>query len=139
AQQFLQAQGSSFQARADLAACVQDLLTETLLHCYSLLAELDFSLLLLAGGCALNSVANGELARQLPPGRRMLVPPHAGDSGQSLGALWLHAREKARGPFELTFNGSPMTPAISRPGRTYSRAEVQRAATGVYPRIACLY
>lgn len=138
AQHFLQAQSSSFQARADLAASVQDLLTETLLHCYSLLAELDFSLLLLAGGCALNSVANGELARRLPSGRRMLVPPHASDSGQSLGALWLYARENERGPFELTFNGSPMTPSISRPGRPYSRAEVQRAANGVYPRIACV-
>lgn len=138
ARRFLQSESDSFQARADLAASVQELLTETLLHCYSLIEDLEFSVLLLSGGCALNTVANGVLARRLPAGRSLLIPPHASDSGQALGALWLYARSREPGPFEMTFNGSPMVPSISRPGRTYSRSEVQNAANGVYPQVACV-
>ncbi len=53
AQRFLQSGSESFQARADLAASIQELLTETLLHCYWLIEDLEFSVLLLSGGCAL--------------------------------------------------------------------------------------
>ena len=138
AQRFLQSGSASFQARADLAASIQELLTETLLHCYGLIEDLDFSVLLLSGGCALNTVANGALARRLPADRSLLIPPHASDSGQALGALWLYARDRETGPFELTFNGSPMNPSISRPGRKYSRNAVLSAANGVYPQVACV-
>jgi carbamoyltransferase len=138
ARRFLQSEGESFQARADLAASIQDLLTETLVHCYSLIEDLEFSALLLSGGCALNTVANGVLAQGLPAHRDLLIPPHASDAGQALGALWLYARSQEPGPFEMTFNGSPLAPSISRPGRSYSRSAVQSAANGVYPRVACV-
>jgi carbamoyltransferase len=132
---FLSDRGHSFQARADLAASVQEVMTAVLLNCYSLIKDLDFSILLLAGGCALNTVANGVLAQMLPPSRRLFIPPHAGDSGQALGALWLHAREQESTSFQLTFNGHPLMPALARPGRTYSRAEVRRDANRFYPRL----
>jgi len=41
--------------------------------------------LALAGGCAMNSVANGKIRRQTPF-RRVYVPPAAGDSGGAIGA-----------------------------------------------------
>jgi carbamoyltransferase len=127
-QRLLSDRQHSFGVRADLAATVQELLTRCLVHCYELVADRDFEVFCIAGGCGLNTVANGVLAKCLGPGRKLLIPPHAGDAGIALGSLWLDAREHRTGPFEMTLRGKPLAPAIARPGRSYSHQEVRRAA-----------
>lgn len=71
---------------ADLAASVQARLEEVLLElCAWLHAETGEARLAMAGGVALNCVANSRLARQ-SPFERIWVQPAAGDSGTALGA-----------------------------------------------------
>ncbi|HTW41349.1 MAG TPA: carbamoyltransferase C-terminal domain-containing protein [Solirubrobacteraceae bacterium] len=117
----------SFKARADLAASVQEIMNRVLLHCYTLIAGREFDTFCVAGGCALNTVANGLLAAKLPPERTLVVPPAAGDSGIALGSLWLDRRERTHGPFELTLRGASVQPSIARPGRTYATEELTNA------------
>lgn len=132
----LAAGAHGFGVKADLAASVQALLEETLLSCFSLFDGEAYDAVALAGGCALNTVANSALAATLPHDVPLLIPPHAGDAGLSLGALWLHARAQIPGPFSLTFAGRGLNPAISRPGRAYAEEERDAAVRAFYPRLA---
>ncbi len=77
----------------DIAASVQLVLEETLLHLARALKQLTgLDHLCLAGGVAYNCVANGRLWREAGF-RQLYVPPAAGDSGAALGAaLWLTHR-----------------------------------------------
>src|SRR5215218_10444798 len=78
---------------ADLAASVQAQLEETLLEVASWLHErTGESRLALAGGVALNCVANSRLWRE-SPFEDIWVQPAAGDAGTSLGAALYVARE----------------------------------------------
>jgi carbamoyltransferase len=129
-------EGNSFQARADLAATVQEILTECLKTAYSVVADREFDIFAIAGGCALNTVANGKLAELLPQGRRIVVPPHAGDSGVAMGSLWLHRAEEGTGAFELTLRGRVPMPSASRPGKLYDRAAVRQAVGAALPNAA---
>lgn len=76
----------------DLAASVQALLEELLLtfgwHLYE---ETGLPRLCLAGGVALNCVANGRIRRE-GPFRQVFVQPAAGDAGGALGAAALAHR-----------------------------------------------
>ena len=109
---------------ADLAASVQARLEEVLLELAAWLYEDTGgpATLALAGGVALNCVANARLAAE-GPYRRMWVQPAAGDAGTALGAA-LHL---ARGGGDLTV---PMPGADL--GRGFSdgeiEAELRRAA-----------
>ncbi len=96
-----------------------------------LVADGDFDVFALAGGCALNTVANRALAAALPPGRRLIVPPHAGDAGIAFGSLWLDRRRRSAKPFQITIRGTPLMPSIARPGRSYDMARIRRAAGAV--------
>jgi carbamoyltransferase len=116
--QLLDDEQHSFAVKADLAASAQEVLTEVLLAFYGMVEHLDFDVLCVAGGCALNSVANGRLASQLDGRRRLVIPPCAGDSGIALGSLWLKAQED--GPSAVSIRGGPMESGIARPGPTYS-------------------
>ncbi len=74
---------------ADVAASIQRVCEETMLamswHLYD---RTGLPNLCLAGGVALNSVANGRIARE-GPFERVFIQPAAGDSGGALGAaLW---------------------------------------------------
>ncbi|MGP4014654.1 carbamoyltransferase family protein [Saccharopolyspora sp. 5N708] len=85
------------------------------------ITEVGYDAVCLAGGVALNCVANGRLARELGPGR-LFVQPASSDVGQGLGnALWAHHHLTSE-PFEWT-----MTHAFL--GRQYSPDEI-RAALG---------
>jgi len=132
----LERHGHSFSAKADMAASVQEILTRCLLHCYGLVAEREFEVFALAGGCALNTVANGVLAKRLGEGRRLLVPAHAGDAGIALGSLWLDAVSRSDEPVELTLRGRPLMPALARPGRTYPAERIRRSAAAALSRSA---
>lgn len=73
----------------DLAASVQKVTEEVVLHIVRrAIAETGLSDVCLAGGVALNSVANGRLQREL--GCRLYVQPAAGDAGGALGAAQHH-------------------------------------------------
>jgi carbamoyltransferase len=103
-------------AHADLAASVQARLEEVLLELAGWLYEAAGgpATLTLAGGVALNCVANARLAAQSPY-QRVWVQPAAGDAGTALGAA-LHV---ARAGGDLT---APM-PGVDL-GRGWSDAEL---------------
>jgi carbamoyltransferase len=76
---------------ADVAASIQVATEETLLkmanHVYK---ETGLTKLCMAGGVALNSVANGRILRETPF-EELYVQPSAGDGGGAMGAaLWAH-------------------------------------------------
>ena len=79
--------------QADLAASVQVRLEEVLLDLAAWLhRRTEDDVLTMAGGVALNCVANSRLARE-SPFERIWVQPAAGDSGTSLGAAMHLAHE----------------------------------------------
>lgn len=81
----------TFDARADVAASFQTCLEDALLHYAALANELTgSSKLCLAGGVALNCVANGRIATE-GPFEQVFVPPAPADNGIALGAASLVA------------------------------------------------
>ncbi|WP_236242067.1 carbamoyltransferase C-terminal domain-containing protein [Streptomyces sp. CC228A] len=79
------------QDHADLAASAQAVLEETLLDLVRWLhGQTHDSVLTLAGGVALNCVANARIARE-GPFSRVWVQPAAGDAGTALGGALLLA------------------------------------------------
>ncbi|WP_433718250.1 carbamoyltransferase family protein [Actinoplanes sp. CA-051413] len=117
------AEGEMTDAHADLASSVQARLEEVMLD----LARWTYDAaggpktLTMAGGTALNCVANARIAAQ-GPYERVWVQPAAGDSGTALGAALSISREA--GPV-VPFTGADL-------GRGWSdeelEAELQRAA-----------
>ncbi len=102
-------------AHADLAASVQTRLEEVLLELARRLhARTGDRYLAIAGGVALNCVANARLARE-GPFERVWVQPAAGDAGTSLGAALYAAREHGD-------RTKPMTTAAL--GREWNEAEL---------------
>lgn len=86
------------QRHKDLAASLQAMYEEAFFHILAQ-AHRDFPVraLCLAGGCAMNSVANGKLFERTPF-RELYVQPAAGDSGGAIGAafqVW-HGLKKER-------------------------------------------
>jgi carbamoyltransferase len=108
--------GPMTEAHADLAASVQGVLQETVLELARWLhAQTHMTTLVLAGGVALNVVANSYLAER-GPFAHVWVQPAAGDSGTALGAALYVARE-------LGDAVEPMGSAAL--GREWSDAEIQ--------------
>lgn len=71
---------------ADIAASIQRVTEETLLKLVnSLYKETGLNKLCIAGGVALNSVANGRILRETPF-EELFIQPAAGDGGGALGA-----------------------------------------------------
>ena len=79
------------QYYADVAASVQLLAEEVVLKIVRHLhAQTGLSNLVMAGGVALNSVANGRVMRETPF-EQVFIQPNAGDAGGALGAaLYVH-------------------------------------------------
>jgi carbamoyltransferase len=74
------------QYYADVASSIQKLTEETLLKVVNHLAQTTgLTQLVMAGGVALNSVANGRIMRETPF-REVFIQPNAGDAGGALGA-----------------------------------------------------
>jgi carbamoyltransferase len=118
------ADGEMTEDHADLAASVQSRLEEVILDLARWLhaASGGPRSLALAGGVALNCVANARLARE-GPFERLWVQPAAGDSGTALGAA-LHIATTLGGPV------APMPGADLGRGWTDDEleAELRRAA-----------
>ncbi|WP_204300774.1 carbamoyltransferase family protein [Actinoplanes campanulatus] len=108
------------EAHADLAASVQKRLEEVLLDLarWTYQAAGGLPTLTMAGGTALNCVANARIAAE-GPFRRVWVQPAAGDSGTALGAA-------------LAVNGEHLPFTTAALGRGWSddelEAELRRAA-----------
>ena len=107
------------QKYADIAASIQKVTEEIILKMCNFLAnETGFSNLCMAGGVALNSVANGKIVSQTPF-KNLFTQPAAGDSGGALGAaLYLYHQllgNKKRQEMEHSFYG-----------KSYSKSEIKK-------------
>jgi len=85
----------------DLAASVQRVFEEAAFHVLrGVHARIPVDALCLAGGCAMNSVANGKIRAQTPF-REVFIQPAAGDNGTALGAAldaWHATGKRPAGP-----------------------------------------
>ena len=105
---------------ADVAASCQAAYEEVFFHVLGALAKrTKASRLCLAGGCALNSTANGKILEQTPF-REVFIQPAAGDNGTSLGAALYTAHAELKQPRRYV-----MEDAYTGP--TYSEAEIDSA------------
>ena len=116
------------QAHADLAASIQAVTEEVVLrigrHVH---AQTGSKNLCMAGGVALNCVANGRLLRE-GPFDRIWVQPAAGDAGGALGAAWLVWHQLLKRPRVPVL---PDGQRGSRLGPTYTDAEAAAALDAV--------
>jgi carbamoyltransferase len=94
-----QAEGKLTQREMDLAASIQVVTEEVVLRlCRTVKKELDVDYLCLAGGVALNCVANGRILRE-GIFKDIWIQPAAGDAGGALGAalaIWYQYCEQTR-------------------------------------------
>jgi carbamoyltransferase len=106
----------------DVAASVQKVFEETFFHLLRWLsAETGSRNLCLAGGCALNSLANGKVPAATPF-EHVFIQPASHDAGGALGsALWVHHARLA-----APRNGQVMRHAYWGPG--FEEAECRAAA-----------
>jgi carbamoyltransferase len=85
----------------DLSASIQRVFEDAAFHVLrGVHARVPSDALCLAGGCAMNSVANGKI-RQHTPFTQVFIQPAAGDNGTALGAAleaWHASGERATGP-----------------------------------------
>jgi len=103
---------------ADIAASIQKVTEEIILKLVnSLHAETGLDKLCMAGGVALNSVANGRILRETPF-KDVFIQPAAGDSGGALGAA-LHAHH--------VFLNNPRSFVLENAyyGKAYSDSEIK--------------
>ena len=92
------------QRHKDIARSVQAMYEEAFFNLLNRLHErYQIDALALAGGCAMNSVANGKVYRNTPF-KKMYVQSAAGDAGGAIGAAFVawHERAKAGGATSAT-------------------------------------
>jgi carbamoyltransferase len=123
------------QRHMDLAASVQVATEEVVLRLTrSLARETGMKNLCLAGGVALNCVANGKVLRD-GAFDHVWVQPAAGDAGGALGAALLayhaHGGERRRGVMGDAMNGSYLGPA-------YRQDDIERRLTEAGARFTVL-
>lgn len=105
------------QIHMDLAASIQDVLEEVVLKiCTSLADEFKFDNLCLAGGVALNCVANGKIKNK-KLFKNIWVQPAAGDAGGALGAAlacyYIHLKKDRIPQANDSMKGSYLGPQYS--------------------------
>ena len=84
------------QRHLDIAHSLQTMYEEAFFHLLTRLHERHaLDALALAGGCAMNSVANGKIYRKTPF-RTVYVQSAAGDAGGAIGAAFVVATERGR-------------------------------------------
>ena len=101
----------------DLAASLQLVFEETVFHILNALhRQVPSSRLCLAGGCAMNSVANGKIRRHTPF-RDVFIQPAAADNGTALGAaleVWHRDGGERVEPMAHAYWGTCYSPAQMR-------------------------
>ncbi len=104
------------QFHMDIAASIQSVTEEIVLKITkNLLSEYKIDNLCLAGGVALNCVANGKILKE-KLFKNIWIQPAAGDAGGSLGAAlayWHHELDKPRVEFKDKMNGSYLGPKFN--------------------------
>jgi len=105
------------QREMDLAASIQTVTEEVVLRLgHTVHSELGVDYLCLAGGVALNCVANGRLLRE-GPFRNIWIQPAAGDAGGAVGAalsLWFEYLDRPRTPKPIdAMRGAYLGPQFS--------------------------
>ncbi|WP_047872258.1 carbamoyltransferase C-terminal domain-containing protein [Nocardiopsis sp. RV163] len=120
--------GGDFDTRAALARAAQEVLERAVVHvARDLHARTGARDLCLAGGTALNSVANGRILRETPF-ERLFVVPAAGDNGISLGAAYYGLHVGSGVPMrELPH----LTDAYLGPDHGHAAAETAIAESGL--------
>ncbi len=89
------------QRHMDIARSVQAMYEEAFFHLLATLhARYRVDSLVLAGGCAMNSVANGKVLTR-SPFKRLYVQPAAGDAGGAIGAAFVVSRAVSTEPVVL--------------------------------------
>ena len=109
---------SESQRFADIAASVQRVTEEVMLHVVShAVSRTQVRDVCLAGGCALNSLANRRIEKEL--GCRLFVQPAAGDAGGAMGAVLYYYHVVLRQP-----RIPPLTHVFLGPAFTHSQIEL---------------
>jgi carbamoyltransferase len=111
------------QREMDLARSVQVVCEEIMLRMVRALhRETGLGNLCLAGGVALNCVANGRILRE-GPFRRLWIQPAAGDAGGALGVAQLVWHRHFQQPRQVPESGDGMRGAYLGPG--YTEADIE--------------
>ena len=101
------------QRHMNVAASLQALYEEAAFHVLNDLYERTrLKTLCLAGGCALNSVANGKLSARTPF-EQVYVPPVGGDAGGAIGAAYVLWHEILGNPLSFVMDRADWGPAFS--------------------------
>jgi carbamoyltransferase len=141
------AEGPLTEREMDLAASIQSVTEDAVLRlCRDLHEKTGETDLCLAGGVALNCVANGKIINSGTGFRRIWVQPAAGDAGGAIGAalsVWHAHLEQPRAPRE---GPDAMTGALLGPGfdakqidsalNEVSARAVVHARAALYDRVA---
>ncbi len=124
------------QREMDLARSIQVVCEEVMMRmARSVHRETGLERLCLAGGVALNCVANGRLLRE-GPFKQIWVQPAAGDAGGALGVAQLIWHRHCRKPRRATPGRDGMRGAYLGPGYTPEEIEhTLRAQGAVYERV----
>jgi carbamoyltransferase len=118
------------QLHMDLAASVQAVTEEIVIKLVrSLAAETDVKNLCLAGGVALNCVANGKVARD-GAFKNVWVQPAAGDAGGALGAAYAAYHMHCEGQRHLPASGDAMQGSYLGPSFNQDEIESRLAISG---------
>lgn len=97
----------------DIAASAQSLYEDAFFHLLNhLQRQSGMKNLALAGGCAMNSVANGKVFERTEF-RELYVPPAAGDAGGAIGAAFAVWNEKLANPRCFVMTGAYWGPGAS--------------------------
>jgi carbamoyltransferase len=114
----------------DVAASVQKVFEDTFFHLLRWLhGKTGSRRLCLAGGCALNSLANGKVTTATPF-EDVFIQPASHDAGGALGsALWVHHERLGR-----ERDGQVMRHAYWGPGFTEAECRAAAHASGLAPR-----
>jgi carbamoyltransferase len=105
------------QKHYDIARSIQAMYEEAFFHLINHLHEKHkVESLALAGGCAMNSVANGKVLRQ-SPFRRLYVQSAAGDAGGAIGAAMYVWSESAANNISKQTTGTSALAGDAVPGR----------------------
>jgi carbamoyltransferase len=116
-------EGPLDQRHCDLARSVQEVTEEVVLRlARTLFSDTGEENLCLAGGVALNCVANGRLLRE-GPFQRIWVQPAAGDAGGALGAAFAFHHGQAGAPRHPVANTDVMQGALLGPAFTDDEIE----------------
>lgn len=101
------------QAHKNIAASVQAMYEEAVFHLLSCLYErYKLRAVALAGGCAMNSVANGKVTRRTPF-EKVYIQAAAGDAGGAIGSALAVSSELDQGAKRFHMNHAYWGPAFS--------------------------